>query len=518
MMKIKMNKSIILFNEPELEFRFSQKVKDPHDGLSLFGPFDADESSCPKSFPYIVIGTESGLSLFEAWSEAVNCPALLDAESLRAKKKVPNFRLWPPYPGFEAAFSAQWPTKPIWSHQIDSDELLTASRLYEKHERASNVVDLYLKGIEIAAAKLEPKPIIVICIVPEEIYKNCRPKSRISEPTGEVVSSKRVRDRKIGQTELPLFGDDMNLELYQYSSDFRRQLKARGMQYDIPIQIMRESTLRLSDEIILCQRQLTPLSDRMWNFTTALYYKSGGKPWRLVTAREGVCYIGISFRRTDEADEAKTACCAAQMFLNDGDGIVFLGDFGPWYSPKNNQFHLSKVAAKELLKGTLETYQQLEGKELTEIFLHSRSFINDEEFAGYQEACPANVKLVGIRVRTDRHNGVRLFRTGEMPVMRGTFLRLNDRSGLLWASGFKPRLATYDGWEIPVPLRIDIQYGDAPIERVAQDIFGLTKLNYNACRLGSSQPITVGFSDAVGEILVSNPTVTKRKHNFKYYI
>jgi hypothetical protein len=105
-----------------------------------------------------------------------------------------------------------------------------------------------------------------------------------------------------------------------------------------------------------------------------------------------------------------------------------------------------------------------------------------------------------------------------MPVIRGTFWRVNDRAGYLYASGFKPRLATYDGWETPLPLRIDVQHGQADVEQVAADILGLTKLNYNACRLGDSQPVTVGFSHAVGEILISNPTVTHRRPNFKYYI
>jgi len=266
---------------------------------------------------------------------------------------------------------------------------------------------------------------------------------------------------------------------------------------------------------IFGERGLTPLADRMWNLGTTLYYKCGGKPWRLVTAREGVCYIGIAFRRTNEDN---TACCAAQMFLNSGDGVVFLGQFGPWYSPATKQFHLSKDAAKSLLEGTLKTYADLEGKALTEVFLHSRSEISDEEFSGYQEACPPNVKLVGVRVHLSRF-GPRLYRAdGKMPVLRGTFWRIDERSGFLWGSGFKPRVATYDGWEIPVPLRIDVQHGDAPIERVGQDIFGLTKLNYNACRLGDSEPVTVGFSDAVGEILVSNPHVTYRRPQFKYYI
>jgi hypothetical protein len=38
-------------------------------------------------------------------------------------------------------------------------------------------------------------------------------------------------------------------------------------------------------------------------------------------------------------------------------------------------------------------------------------------------------------------------------------------------------------------------------------LFDNTKLNYNACKLGDSQPVTVKFSDAVGEILISNPSV-----------
>jgi hypothetical protein len=91
-------------------------------------------------------------------------------------------------------------------------------------------------------------------------------------------------------------------------------------------------------------------------------------------------------------------------------------------------------------------------------------------------------------------------------------------SALLWASGFKPRLATYDGWETPAPLRIDIQHGEADITQVATDIFGLTKLNYNACRLGETQPVTIGFSDSVGEILVSNPTIKNPSPKFKFYI
>ena len=70
------------------------------------------------------------------------------------------------------------------------------------------------------------------------------------------------------------------------------------------------------------------------------------------------------------------------MFLDSGDGIVFLGEYDPWYSSKKKQFHLSESAASQLLDGVLNTYKDLEGKTLNEVFLHSRSDINDEEFSG----------------------------------------------------------------------------------------------------------------------------------------
>lgn len=178
---------------------------------------------------------------------------------------------------------------------------------------------------------------------------------------------------------------------------------------------------------------------------------------------------------------------------------------------------LTGSAANNLLSGVIGTYKELDGRALKEIFLHSRSDISKEEFAGYTKACPEGVKLVGIRVKTDR-SGLRLYREGSRPVIRGTFLKLNHRTGFLWATGFKPELGTYDGWEVPAPLRIDIQHGDGDIEQIARDIMSLTKLNYNACKLGSSQPVTVGFSDAVGEILVSNPDIKHRRPQFKFYI
>jgi hypothetical protein len=235
-------------------------------------------------------------------------------------------------------------------------------------------------------------------------------------------------------------------------------------------------------------------------------------------AREGVCYVGLAYRKKDVSPDSRSACCAAQMFLNDGDGIVFVGEVGAWFSPEWHQFHLDAGAAQRLLQGVLTTYREQGGKQLQEVFLHSNSGIDRDEFEGFRAACPPEVKLVGIRVRTERPGPVKLYREGTRPVLRGTLWQVSDRRAYLWGSGFKTCLGTYDGKETPVPLRIEIQRGDAEIRQVASDILALTKLNYNACRLGDAEPVTVGYSKEVGEILVSNPTVTKRHAQFKFYI
>lgn len=500
-----MSERVIIFDEPTLQFAGGHDAIDPHDGLALFGPYGQGTSFHATSPPYVVMGTRLGLDLWDTWSAVMNRPAVVTKH---------DQRLWPPYPGFEIAFGSRWHEQPARRFTVDRDALLEASRKSDRHERCFAVVGYYLQHLD-QAKKLDAKPAVAICVIPDEVWTNCRPESSVAHPSDTRLTRQETQARRAGQMNLL---DPFDPQQYELAPDFRRQLKARAMAFDIPVQIIRESTLRLSDEVPFGERTLTPLSDRMWNLGTTLYYKCGGKPWKLASARTGVCYIGLAFRRAPEGPQ--TACCAAQMFLDSGDGIVFLGEYGPWYSPEHNQFHLSSEAAASLLAGVLKTYNDLKTPDdppLAEIFLHSRSSISDAEFAGYQSACPAGCKLVGIRVRPDRF-GPRLFRNGSMPVLRGTFWEYTARSGYLFGSGFKPRIATYDGWETPVPLDITIQHGEADIETVARDILALTKLNYNACRLGDSQPVTVRFSDAVGEILISNPKVTDRRPNFKYYI
>lgn len=496
--------TVTVLTEPPLEFAFGQRCIDPRDGLSLFGPLSKGSTDYPERVGYVVLGTKQGLATWTEWGEAMNKPwAVADNE---------KHKLWTPYPGYEIAFGAKWPGA-LKLLELDQTRLSEAARKKDSHERCFAVVEPFMENLKLVDTKFDTKITLAICIVPEDVWQSCRPESRIHNPIDAGIPKEKKQLRKTGQ--LDLF-EKFDPQQYQLSPDFRRQLKARAMQLNIPVQLIRESTMRLSDKNEKGKRGLTPVSDRMWNLCTTIYYKCGGKPWKLSGIREGVTYVGFAFKKTDK--DSRSACCVAQMFLPSGDGIVFLGDEGPWYSEEDKDFHLPSGSAEKLLNGVLQTYAAFGDKsQLTEIFLHCPSSISVEEYEGYRKACPETCKLSAVRVKQESR-GLRLFRTGKMPVMRGTFWKQSARSGYLFGVGFKPRLGTYDGAEVPVPMRIDIQHGDASIEQVAQDILALTKLNYNACRLGENEPVTIRFSEAVGEILLANPAVTDRRHNFKFYI
>ncbi len=330
-----MNK-LAVFQEPGLEFGLGQRLQHPRDGITLFGPFDTKGIERPRHITYALFGSLAGVELFRAFSGRLNRPIATEGDYEEV--------LWPHFPGFEEAFQAVWAAEPVWVGLVDDNKLTAALDIEELHERVYTVVNLYLEAMKIAKQRDETFHVFV-CVVPDVLFARCR-----TTAAGHVVSK---REKWFRESTISDFFKAFDPRQYGFSLDFRRQIKARVMELEVPIQIVRESTLRLRPRESMAERDLTPLSDRAWNLSTALYYKSGGKPWKLSTARDGVCYVGVAFKDTE--DQEKNACSAAQMFLDDGDGVVFLGDYGRWYSEKWGEYHLTRQAAKKLLAGVLKT-------------------------------------------------------------------------------------------------------------------------------------------------------------------
>lgn len=499
---------LVHFEEPTLLFGHDQAVVDPRDGLSLFGPL---ESGKPYGVRAGVVGTSEGLRRFRDWVSALQVPVTDTSPS----------PVRPEFPGFEAAFGIPWQSTATIQMEVPEHEISSVLYLDDKHVRVYRTVDVFAKRIVEATRKEDAGVDVWFVVIPDDVYRYGRPMSAV-QPSNRLQTRDRlsIKYARRLQTQASLFEEDQVLARpYHYDVHFHNQLKARLLECNAPTQIVRESTIARNEFLDLYgrpTRQLEPESAVAWNLSTATFYKAGGRPWKLSAIRDGVCYIGLAFKVDNKVRDNRNACCAAQMFLDSGDGVVFRGAVGPWYNPQRGEFHLSKEAARELVGMAIEAYEERVGRPPKEIFLHGKVRFNDEEWSGFLEGASGSTKLVGVRIRENRD--LKLYRKGDYPVLRGLAYVQNERTAYLWSKGFVPRLQTYPGWAVPWPLLVDVCRGEADIMTILRDVLALTKLNYNACIFADGVPVTLKFADAVGEILTAGPLQIAPPLAFKYYI
>ena len=485
-------------------------MEDPRDGLTLFGPLDQGK---PYGIRAGVLGTTEGIRRFKGWVEKIQRPI----------SNTPPDIARPPFTGFEATFRIPWNPEPVIEIAIDKEELLRNVHLDDKHQRVYKTVEVYSSKILETLKEEEAKVDIWFVIVPDEVYKYCRPKSFLDvasriEATGKMPASYA---KKLQSAPSLFPQENIDAVPYHYEVNFHNQLKARLLQHDALTQIIRESTVAHTEILNRFGRPTRNL-DRLqsaiaWHLSNAAFYKAGGRPWKIGSIREGVCYIGLVFKQDEKTPDPRSSCCAAQMFLDSGDGVVFKGAVGPWHTPGRGDFHLSRRAARDLVKLAVKSYKQKKDKQPPkELFIHGKVRFNDEEWSGFREGVDSSTNLVGVRIRDERD--LKLYRNGEHPILRGLAYVRDERTAYLWTKGYVPRLLTYPGREVPRPLLVDVCRGQVDIEIVLKDILALTKLNYNACIFADGEPVTLKFADAVGEILTAGPNQDIPPLPFKYYI
>lgn len=503
---------LIYLDEPPLLFNYEQPSVDPRDGLTLFGPIDKAK---PTGIRWGVIGLQESISRMKRWVEKIQKP-VISGENLIAR---------PIFPGFEAALNAKWESLPVLEVEVPKRKLEEHAFCSDRHQRVYRTVSMFSDRIINTLRTEDVRPDVWCIIIPEYIYQNCRPNSTITSDVriNPEISMSSKYARSLSQQ--PSFFEEENrlAEEYEYEVNFHHQLKARLLKHQIPTQIIRESTIAYSDfknALGYPMRDLSSMESAIaWSISTAIFYKAGGRPWKLGAAREGVCYIGLVFKQDERSKNPKTACCAAQMFLDSGDGVVFKGAVGPWYRGIRGLYHLNYVSAKEIACMCIDAYKQKSGgKPPKELFIHGRVNFNDEEWEGFVAGTGKQTKVIGVTIKPVSF--LKLFRKKDHPILRGMAYVFDERQGLLWSRGMTPRLRTYPGREVPNPILINICRGEAELNTVMKDILALTKLNYNACNFADGLPVTLKFANAVGEILTSAPTkkVDVPPLPFKYYI
>ncbi len=504
---------LIEIAEPELLFAYGQRMEHPKDGLLLYGP--NENPLAGGRLRVGVVSTVDGLRRYSQFVEQLSKPIA------PAKSNDPNHTM---FPGFQAVFGVEWPAKPAAWLQVDELELARVIRIEDRHQAIHRAVSLYSEAIVGHIREGSESPVdLWMAVIPEDVYRYCRPQSKVEKAQRErpdMLMDKAAATRLLRHPGL--FDDDNTAaEIYLYELDFHNQLKARLLEQRVAVQVARETTLAPDDfrkDNGMPLRGLQDPATLAWNLATTTFFKAGGKPWQLGAPRLGVCYVGIVFKKDFSSPEPGNACCGAQMFLESGDGVVFRGAVGPWLTETKYEFHLPRDKARALMDMVVEAYRKNHGGAAPkELFIHGKTRFSEEEWEGFRQTVPEETDVVCVRIRED--SGLKLYRRGTMNISRGLGWVKSSWRAYLWTKGFVPRLQTYAGREVPNPLSIEINRGEAHIEQVMADVLALTKLNYNACIHADGVPVTLRFADAVGEILTAAP----RKNDlpplpFRYYI
>jgi hypothetical protein len=241
--------------EPELQFGQDRHI-DIRFGISNYKPLDYRENLAPKSIPLGIVGTERNISDLRGWLDT--CAKGIEAKA----SNQPN--LFPRFPGFgeDTPFDSKLVFDSRLERQVSTRDLPKSVSLKEYNKFITELADTYVTEAEACSTRGAS---VVVCALP--------------------IEALNLIDPDEAQTDDPEAPEATET----LEQDFHDLLKARAMQaaYMKPLQIVlpmtyqenvRHKKLRKKTET----RKLQDPATRAWNFHTALYYKAGGTPWRLI--------------------------------------------------------------------------------------------------------------------------------------------------------------------------------------------------------------------------------------------
>ena len=287
------------------------------------------------------------------------------------------------------------------------------------------------------------------------------------------------------------------------SFDLHNFVKAFCVQRGIATQFLNQDTLSHS-----CQCRI------WWWLSLALYVKAMRTPWLLDNLADDAAFVGLGFSIDPNAprgDHVVLGC--SHIYSSRGEGL---------------QYRLSKIENPIIRRGNPfmstddarrvgETIRQLffdARMQLPErVVLHKRTPFTREEREGLRDGLAGVRRLDMLEIQIDhalrymasiqtRDGG---FDDDNFPVRRGTVIKLDDFSALLWVHGattaLDPRYKYFLGKRrIPAPLIIRRHAGRTPLHDLASETLGLSKMNWNTFDLYTKFPATLESSGEIAKI------------------
>jgi hypothetical protein len=454
-----------VLDEPELEFGAGHRHWDPRFGIAEFGPLDIGLPAAPERINVAIVGSPDAVDGVRLWLGRASEP--IDAKPARYPRQQ---NLFPPFPGFSSdrGFHS--------TLVIEERNLRTIPRrVIDRSLRLSpaaavqSLVEAYLAEISWLAEN--DRCDVIVCVRPRELDEG----SVAEEGEGPA----RLDDSSSGSRP-----------------DFHDQLKAAALPHRQPLQIIRPETWGEKVK----GRRVQDEATRAWNLHTALYYKAGGTPWRLVRSFADVttCYLGVSFYKSVDGDRVHTS--VAQLFNERGEGVVVRG--GPAAVLKEDrQPHLAEEDAEALVRQALDAYRREHQTAPARLVIHKTSRFTPSEQEGFGRGADSEHIDQVEQLWISLNDPVRFFRPGEHPPLRGTTIAVAPDRHVLYTRGSVDFYGTYPGMYIPTPIVIRPPRGQRVGEQVDAETLALTKLNWNHSQMDGHLPITLHASNKVKAIL-----------------
>lgn len=455
--------------EPELQFGNGRHI-DIRFGIANHKPLDYKDRLAPKSIPLGIVGTERSISELRTWLDTC-------AHGIEAKVSDQPY-LFPRFPGFgpDTPFDASLVFDARLERQLSSRDLPKTVDRKGYNAFIATLADSYIKQVEAAS---ERGASVVVCALPIEALCLIDP----DEPEDEDAETPDTQEQ-----------------------DFHDLLKARAMQFPAikPIQVVlpmtySENVKRRQRRKKTAIRKLQDPATRAWNFHTALYYKAGGAPWRLIRDEADLtcCFVGVSFYKTLDGSMVFTS--SAQVFNERGQGVIVRG--GPAKLAKDDRnVHMTGEGAYVLIKDALQAYRTEHKTMPARVVVHKTSSFNDEELDGFIKGIEErDIELYDLVHVTRSYT--RLFRVGLYPPLRGTTVFVDDDRAILYTRGGVDFFQTYPGLYVPRPIEIAAEDSDRSVASITLEVLALTKMNWNNTQFDNSMPITIQAARRVGRIL-----------------
>jgi hypothetical protein len=463
--------------EPKLEFGSNHHVC-PRAGITDFGVYDTKLPDRRESIFVVGVGTNETLDKLGAW--LAKC-----SEYIPGKPDAAQPNLFPAFCGFnlETGFKAKFEYGTRIQRPLKNSIIEKILKIEDWNRRVEEAVNMYFEQIKFLAQNRSVD--VIVCIIPDVLYDKISKEKDIA--LEETLEDEPVNEDFEGEEKE---ADDA------LESNFRRALKAKTMQFAVPLQLVRE----LSFEPVVKEQQ--DEATKAWNFCVALYYKSSRQtiPWKLIIDpnKPSTCYVGIGFYRSRDKKTLHTSL--AQVFDELGNGVILRGTPVEKDQKTDRKPHLSEEQAYQLLKRSLHEYRVALGNAPGRLVIHKSSNFNDEELSGFRLAT-TEMQVQSVDFITVMDSDFRLFRKGIYPPYRGSHIELDKKTHLLYTRGSVKFYRTQTSLYIPQPLEVRIVESDESANTICSEILGLTKMNWNNTQFDGKYPISIGCARKVGEVM-----------------